>query len=63
MKLEQIPEAYKKQVRLFLTSYPKQGRKLAKRYLQLVTSPEYRKSSGRQVHKLVKPSEFGEEET
>ncbi|TAE85611.1 MAG: hypothetical protein EAZ60_11905 [Oscillatoriales cyanobacterium] len=57
MKLSEIAEIYREQVRLFLTSYPEpRGRKLAKRYLQLVTSPEYGKTSGRQVHKPANPS-------
>ena len=60
IKLTEIPEPYRTQVRRFLHLYPKrQGQRIASRYLQVVSSAEYRKSSGRQVHKKVESSEFG----
>ena len=62
IKISEIPEPYRTQVCRFLHLYPgNKGRGIASRYLQVVNSPEYRKSSGRQVHKAVKSSEFGED--
>ncbi len=47
----EIQEEYREQVNLFLTCYPKIGQQLAERYLALVTSSEYRTSSGYQNRK------------
>ena len=64
IKLSEIPEPYRTQVCRFLHLYPRrEGQRIASRYLRVVTSPDYRKTSGRQIHKAVKSSEFDEEET
>lgn len=54
IKLSEIPEPYRFQVRRFLHLYPKsEGQQIASRYLQLVNSPGYGKTSS--VGKPRKP--------
>lgn len=42
---DNLPEGVQKQVAYFLTDYPKSGPALTQRYLQMLTSDEYRSRS------------------
>lgn len=51
INLSEVPEQYQHQVWRFLTYYPLTGQEIAKRYLDLVFSPDYNNGEARPYRK------------